>query len=217
VSIGLQRNRLGRLTVALVAVLTAIALVSTATAGASSGRIVKSKRPHRGKKHKGHGHRYRHRHGAGSSSDGLDPALSSAFSLFRTPPEGLPRYVSASLAEPNADTGWGLEFPLSQRVQPNPLLPPAWAIPGDGYVCIEVSNGPSSAADPPLGVNGLTCTATDRAVVHGTGLIVINNEGTWSASWGLVPDGVNSVTLKGNPVPVPVIDNVFAGLGQWSN
>src|SRR5690349_18928868 len=54
-----------------------------------------------------------------------------AFSILRSPPEGLPKHITRLLRQPI----FGINWMLAQRI-PTPGRGTYWAIPGNGYLCI---------------------------------------------------------------------------------
>lgn len=144
--------------------------------------------------------------GGTSPIGSVQPAQRHSFSLFATAPEQLPRNISRFFAENPGGLGSAslrLNLDLAQRVRPSRDLGPLWVIPGAGSICIfsEGRTGPGS-------IGGSTCASTLR-VVRG-GLDLSRSRRTI----GLVPDRVDAVRLKGNPEPVAVAGNVFAGKGD---
>lgn len=128
-----------------------------------------------------------------------EPEQVSHFSVFRTPPEGLPP-LQASLIEKELETpagmvgslaGTGLNPALAQKLDAHGGRP-LWVVPGSGVLVLvnAVHRGVGVSAPP---------TPTKNAIRHGIGLGKV----------GLVPDGVIDVRVT-KLVTVPaLVDHMY--------
>lgn len=103
-----------------------------------------------------------------------------AFSILRSPPEGLPKHITRLLRQPIFGTNWM----LAQRI-PTPGRGTYWAIPGNGYLCIvsQQENQPSAST---------VCETNQYAINHGlvaTSVWEIEGKDPERSIVGLVPDG----------------------------
>lgn len=128
-----------------------------------------------------------------------------SFALFRGEPEGLPgtfRAVGATLRV----RGQGLNPALAQQARPNRHQPALWAIPGRRTICLYVTPGDRRPAR-------LACAATTEVVASGLELHYSGARGG-SSIFGLAPDGIGTVNVRGNSDALPVRENAFAGRGE---
>ncbi len=102
--------------------------------------------------------------------------------------------------------GEGLNPALAQQTRPNRNQPALWAIPGRRTICLYVTPGDRRPAR-------LACAATTEVVASGLELHYSGPHGG-SSIFGLVPDGVGAVHVKGNSDALPVRENAFAGRGE---
>jgi hypothetical protein len=117
--------------------------------------------------------------------------VQAAFSVFRSPPEGLPLDVKQTLRQPT----YGAKWALAQRLSGTPW--PAWAIPGRGFVCLVDQQARGGGV-------GQVCTTTKRLLANGAFKASISappqtGQDNFAASktkpakrvvFGLAPDGV---------------------------
>ncbi len=131
------------------------------------------------------------------------PRQLAAFSLLRTPPEGLPASTRRILRRPI----FGINFRLAQRI-PVKSEGAYWLVPGNGHLCVisqGVMHGP--------GV-GSTCATTSRAIAHSIGDISITLPGgghRFRLIVGVAPDGAREalVNTRGAIATAPVHGEVF--------
>lgn len=103
-----------------------------------------------------------------------------AFSILRSPPEGLPRRITRLLRQPI----FGINWMLAQHI-PTPGHGTYWAIPGNGYLCIvsQQENQPSAST---------LCETNQYAMHHGlvaTSVWESKGKEPERRMVGLVPDG----------------------------
>jgi hypothetical protein len=137
----------------------------------------------------------------------LEDRQRASFAVFRTPPEPLPRSMRRAMRQPI----YGINWSLAQRL---PIREPAraWAVPGDGYICIlslQVHRG--------RGAVGATCASTEVALDHGlaTTLLSDRGKGAFQRSYrvivGIAPDRARGVLAdgSGSTVRIAVVSGVF--------
>jgi hypothetical protein len=103
-----------------------------------------------------------------------------AFSILRSPPEGLPKHITHLLRQPI----FGINWMLAQHI-PTAARGTYWAIPGNGYLCIvsQQEHQPSAST---------VCETNQYAIHHGlvaTSVWEIKGKDTERRIVGLVPDG----------------------------
>jgi hypothetical protein len=129
------------------------------------------------------------------------------FAVFRTSPEPLPWSMRRAMRRPI----YGINWDLAQRL---PISVPAhaWAVPGDGYICIlslQVHRG--------RGAVGATCASTEAALDHGLATTLLSDRGTgafqrsYRVIVGIAPDRARGVIAvgSGSTVSIAVGDGVF--------
>ena len=127
-------------------------------------------------------------------------SLRNSFTLFRTPPEGLPRRLERILPRPARH---GINWNLAQRM-PVATPSPMWAVPGRGIICL-LERRPGLSA-------GISCTPTDYALSHGLETILLSPSGSVRSSRlivGMAPEGTRAVVAKarGSRIRIPVGKN----------
>lgn len=127
----------------------------------------------------------------------------TSFSVFRTPPEGLPVSVRRGL-RPN----YGVNWLLAQRL-PVKVGARVWAIPGNGYICLlSLQNQSHSVA-------GTNCATNQEALSHGLATTFLSTNTSPAHStrviFGMAPDRTREViaSTNGRTVRIPVIDGLF--------
>lgn len=157
--------------------------------------------------------------GARSSRAAQPGALDAAtFGILRRPRTAAddidPTQLAYLKSDPQSEGLTGANFAQARRVE-GLKTGSAWVVPGNGWVCVYSS----STADGSLSVTGLgggMCVPDTHAI---TGTEV--GAGTRAARpgvefiTGLVPDGVNEVTLhwaSGDTQTVPVAENIYNAL-----
>jgi hypothetical protein len=131
----------------------------------------------------------------------------ASFAVFRTSPEPLPWSMRRAMSRPI----YGINWDLAQRL---PISVPAhaWAVPGDGYICIlslQVRRG--------RGAVGATCDSTEGALDHGLGTTLLSEQGTGvlhkshRVIVGIAPDRAREVVASGSgaTVRIAVVSGVF--------
>lgn len=137
----------------------------------------------------------------------VSPGQREAFSLFRTPPEGLPPRVTESLHRPS----YGMSWELAQRM-PVKAGVDFWAVPGRGAICI--------VAQEEIGAVMVNCGRTRHAAMHGVAAVLLREDPASGRLgpprgqrliYGLAPDGSSSVRVytKGSVAQVPVKNGTF--------
>ncbi len=137
----------------------------------------------------------------------LEDRQRTSFAVFRTSPESLPRSMRQAMRRPI----YGINWRLAQRL---PISDPAhaWAVPGDGYICIlslQVHRG--------RGAVGATCASTEAALDHGVATTLLSDRGTgafqrsYRVIVGIAPDRVREVVANGpgSTVRIAVVSGVF--------
>ncbi len=129
-----------------------------------------------------------------------------SFSLFRTPPEGLPSRVTEALHTPTHGLNWG----LAQRIY-SPADADFWAVPGRGVVCI--------VAQEDLGSASANCAKTRHAVDHGVAAVLLREDraampGVSTGQRtivGIAPDTTNEIRVHTEDATavVPASEGVF--------
>lgn len=139
--------------------------------------------------------------------DQVSSSQRSGFSIFRSPPEGLPIRVTASLHQPS----YGMNWALAQRIPTN-AGPDFWAVPGRSAICI--------VGQETIGIVTVNCGTTRRAVTHGIAAVLLREDPS-SASlgsprgqrliFGLAPDGFSSIRVytDGSFAQIPVKRGTF--------
>ncbi len=131
----------------------------------------------------------------------------AGFSAFRTPPERLPLPVRRAMGEPI----YGLNWHLAQRL-PIRVLARAWAVPGNGYICILSLQGSRRG-----GAVGATCGSTEEALGHGLATTLLSERGAGvfhrssRVIVGIAPDGAREVVAHGpgSVERIPVVNGAF--------
>jgi hypothetical protein len=131
----------------------------------------------------------------------------ASFAVFRTSPEPLPWSMRRAMRRPI----YGINWDLAQRL---PIRVPAhaWAVPGDGYICIlslQVRRG--------RGAVGATCDSTKGALDHGLATTLLGERGTGAFQRihrvivGIAPDRARGVIAdgSGSTVRIAVGGGVF--------
>ncbi|HEY4895887.1 MAG TPA: hypothetical protein VII01_07335 [Solirubrobacteraceae bacterium] len=139
----------------------------------------------------------------------------------RGPADALPATPAASVTQsPMAASGVNLS--LSRRVS-GIGSGAAWVIPGNNTICLIADNAqalamasryPSATSRVP-GASGVTSCAPTSSAAKGwsAGTSGTSESRTTVFTAGIVPDGVNSVTISvdgGQPILLPVHENVYA-------
>jgi hypothetical protein len=137
----------------------------------------------------------------------LEGRQRASFAVFRTSPEPLPWSMRRAMRRPIYGINWG----LAQRL---PIRDPAraWAVPGDGYICIlglQVRHG--------RGAVGATCARTKAALAHGLAMTFLSGRGTGVVHAssrvivGIAPDRAREVIAKApkSTVRIPVVSGIF--------
>jgi hypothetical protein len=135
------------------------------------------------------------------------PAQRHFFSVFRTPPEGMPDRFASSFGRNAFDPGHRFNPRLAQRARPDPDYRPVWAIPGDGWICVFTFFNPRMGA-------GSVCGETTRAAHRPLTFYAFGKLTPGGITAGLVPDGVTAVHLAKSDLIAPVLENMFAGRGK---
>lgn len=137
----------------------------------------------------------------------LEGRQRASFAVFRTSPEPLPRSMRRAMRRPI----YGINWRLAQRL---PIRDPAraWAVPGDGYICIlslQVRHG--------RGAVGATCDSTQAALDRGLATTLLSDRGTGAVGTssrvivGIAPGRAREVAASaaGSTVRIPVVGGVF--------
>lgn len=137
----------------------------------------------------------------------LEDRQRASFAVFRTSPEPLPQSMRRTMRRPIYGINWGLAQRLPVK---NPAR--AWAVPGDGYICIlalQVRRG--------RGAVGATCASNEAALAHGLATTFLSDRGTGAFRTsarvivGIAPDRAREVIAKApkSTVRIPVVSGVF--------
>jgi hypothetical protein len=130
-----------------------------------------------------------------------------AFSLFLSPPEGLPPRVTKALHRPS----YGMSWVLAQRIPGNSDAD-FWAVPGRGAICI--------VGQEKVGIVTVNCGTTRHAASHGIAAVLLREDPASPSLgpprgqrlvFGLAPDGFASLRVytKGSFTQVPVKNGTF--------
>ena len=127
-------------------------------------------------------------------------SIAKSFSLFRSPPTGLPFSISTRLSPSSVGVSWALARELRKNI---------WAAPANDHICL-LKRGPDQAI-------AVTCTRTARALSHGIYMASLRDPsmqepGPGRQIVGLTPDNTSQVRLRtpGYPtVAVKVDHGVF--------
>lgn len=111
-------------------------------------------------------------------------ALAANFALLRTPPDGIPSYVSRKLRGPVPGMSWN----LARRV-PVPTTSSYWLVPGAGGLCI-VATAPESPAI------GTVCASANQALRHGIANTSLDTISGKRIIVGVVPTGTHTVVVR---------------------
>jgi hypothetical protein len=126
----------------------------------------------------------------------------SHFGLFRTAPEGLPRYVGQLVA----NTSYGLRSRFAQKL---PVRSPArvWAVPAQGMICL-VSLHQAGAAS-------LTCDKANNVLADGLSVTFLSTP-EQNYPWrrvivGVAPNGTDQIVAVATSgrTRIEVADNIF--------
>jgi hypothetical protein len=137
----------------------------------------------------------------------LEDRQRASFAVFRTSPEPLPWSMRRAMRRPIYGINWGLAQRLPIRVPAR-----AWAVPGDGYICIlslQVRRGRRAV--------GATCDNTETALDHGLATTLLTEQGTgvlqrsYRVIVGIAPDRAREVVANGlgSTVRIAVVSGVF--------
>lgn len=102
---------------------------------------------------------------------------------------------------------YGLNPSLMRRARTN--VGNVWVIPGNGMICLALAASPSANS---VEVGGWECNTTSSATAGRTVTWTSSRASGQTIVQGLVPDGVNKVTLttkNGTSKTVAVADNVY--------
>jgi hypothetical protein len=111
--------------------------------------------------------------------------LTASFSLLRTPPEPLPKWIRGKLHKPLYGMNWNLAQKLSPTVRDE-----AWLVPGHGFLCIIAQ----------IGGIGSVCAPIWSATAHGVAVVTLRPRSTTATGAmsrliiGVAPNGAKEVS-----------------------
>lgn len=132
----------------------------------------------------------------------VEPEAGEAVSTLeepRTAGDEMPAEVAEAF---DAEADFGMNPDLSQRAIGN-TTNSVFLIPADDHVCVSLTVGEGAV---------IACPATDAVAEGTTGPGTVLLDGGSIAIYGIVPDGVESVTVETGETtstPVEVIDNAY--------